>query len=348
VNKIEFKKYVPVLLFVVLVVLSFYIVQPFLLAIFLGAILAYAFYPFYKRGQKRLKSKTVMALIVCLIILILIIIPSIFFVKTLIQESYSLYVLGKQKIAVGLFEDCGNSICNLIESLSENPQVKYRFQESLRIITNWIIKKGSDFLISIPQILLNLFVMFFTLFYFLRDGAAFAKKMSVYLSMKKKRYAVMIGRLKEIIHAIIYGYVLIALMQGALGALGFYIFGVSSPLFWGMVMAFLALIPYLGTGFVWVPAALIIFLDGVFQNSNVLIYKGIGLFFYGLIIVGSLDNLIRPKIIGDKAKIHPALIMLGIFGGIFLMGPIGVVAGPLILSLTAIVIETYLAHRKIS
>ncbi|MBR9683535.1 AI-2E family transporter [Candidatus Woesearchaeota archaeon] len=325
-----------------MLVLSFYIVQPFLLAIFLGAILAYTFYPFYGWGIKKLKSKNLMALIICLIVLILIIIPAIFFVKTLIQESYSLYILGKQKLALGLFDNCSNSLCNLIRDLSENPQINSRFQESLQIVTNWVIQKGSNFLVSIPQILLNSFVMFFTLFYFLRDGDIFVRKINVYLSMQKKKYSAMIKRLKEIIHAIVYGYVLIALMQGALGALGFFIFGVSSPLFWGMTMALLALIPYLGTGFVWAPAAIIIFLDGMFQNSNILIYKGVGLFLYGLLIVGSLDNLIRPKLIGDRAKIHPALIMLGILGGLFFMGPIGVIAGPLILSLTVIIVETYL------
>lgn len=331
-----------------MIILSFFIIKPFLSAIFLGAVLAYVFYPLYKWGRKKLRSKTFAALLICLIILILIIIPSIFFVKTLIQESYSLYTLGRQKISIGLFNKCDNYFCNLIKDLSEDPQVKYQFQESLKSITNWVIKKGSELLVSIPRILLNLFVMFFTLFYFLRDGALFIKNVSSYLSVQKKRYARIIGRLKEIVHAIIYGYVLVALMQGALGAIGFFILGISSPLFWGVVMAFLALIPYLGTGLIWGPAAVIIFLEGIFQDSNLLIYKGIGLFLYGFIVIGGLDNLIRPKIIGVKAKVHPALIMIGIFGGIFLIGPIGVIAGPLILSLTAIIIETYLVNKKVS
>jgi predicted PurR-regulated permease PerM len=249
---------------------------------------------------------------------------------------------------MGLFENCNNYFCNLIKGLSEDPQTKYHFQESLKLITNWVIKKASDFLVSIPGILLNLFVMFFTLFYFLKDGPIFLRKVSNYLSMQKKKYAEIVKRLKEVTHAIIYGNMLVALIQGVLGAIGFLVFGISSPLFWGMAMAFLALIPYLGTGLIWGPAALIIFLDGIFQNSNLLVYKGVGLFFYGLIIVGGIDNLIKPRLIGAKAKVHPALIMIGILGGIFLMGPIGIVAGPLILSLTAIIIEIYLADRKLS
>jgi predicted PurR-regulated permease PerM len=329
-----------------LIVFSFFIVKPFLLAIFLGAIFAYSFYPLYKWGKKRVGNDTLRAFLICSIILILIVIPAIFFVKTLIQESYSLYILGKQKISIGLFKQCNNYFCNMLKDLSENPQIRYHFEASLKLITNSIIKKGSDILVSIPKVLLNLFIMFFTLFYFLKDGAVFVKKIGSYLSMQKKKYAIVMGRLEEIVHAIVYGYASISLIQGGLGALGFFIFGVSSPLFWGMLMAFLSLVPYLGTGLVWGPAAIIMFLDGIFQDSNILMYKGIGLFFYGLIFVGGIDNLIRPKIIGAKAKIHPALIMIGIFGGIFLMGPIGVIAGPLILSLTAMIIETYLASRK--
>jgi len=332
-------------LFVLLVVLSFLIVKPFLLAIFLGALLAYIFYPLYKWAKKRLKNKTLTALLICLMILILIIIPSVFFVKTMVQESYALYVLGKQKLSAGLFEGCDNYFCNLIGELSENPEVKYQFQESLKLVTNWVIKKGSDILVSIPNILLSLFVMFFTLFYFLRDGDIFVRKIGGFLSVHKKKYTEIMGRFKIVVHAIVYGYLIIALIQGALGAIGFFLFGVSSPLFWGMVMAFLALIPYLGTGLVWGPAAAIIFLEGAFQNSNILMYKGIALFFYGLLVVGGLDNLIRPKIIGAKAKVHPTLIMIGIFGGVFLIGPVGVIAGPLVLSLTAIIIEAYLGNK---
>lgn len=319
--------------------------KPFLVSIFLGGLLAYIFLPVYKKISKKL-NKTFVALLICLIIIILIVLPSAFFVKTLVNESYSLYVTGKQKLNNGLFEECSGYFCNLIKNIGENPQVQYQFQEILKTVTNTVIKKGSDILVSIPQLLLNLFIMFFVLFYFLKEGEVFVKKISNYLSMQKKKYGKIISRLKEIIKAIIYGYLLIALMQGALGALGFFLFGISSPLFWGMIMAFLALIPYLGTGIIWGPAAIFLFLDGIFQNSNILIYKGIGLFLYGLIIVGSLDNFLKPKIISDKAKIHPAIIMLGIFGGIFLLGPIGVIAGPLVLSLTAIVIEEYLSTKK--
>ena len=346
-NKIGFKDYVPVFLFALLVFLSYLVLKPFLLSIFLGALLAYISFPVYRWLKNRIKNTTLSALIICIVILIVIIIPSIFFVNGLIQESYSMYILSKQKLSGGLFENCQNSFCNLIKSFSNDPQVGYQLQEAFKAVTSWVIKKGSDFLVSLPAILLNLFVMFFTLFYFLKEGSYIIKNIFHYIGMRKKKYLKIIGRLKEVIYSIIYGYLLIALMQGLFGTIGFFIFGVNSPLFWGAMMAILALIPFIGTGFIWVPASLWIFLEGIFQNSNLLIYKGIGLFVFCFIFVSSLDNFIRPKLIGDKAKIHPAIIMVGIFGGIVMVGPIGLIVGPLILSLTAIIIQEYISTKKV-
>ena len=330
----------------ILVFLSYLVLKPFLLSIFLGALLAYISFPVYKWLKGKIKNNTVAALLVCIAILIVIIIPSIFFVNGLIQESFSIYVFTKQKLSGGLFENCQNSFCNLVKTFSTDPQINFHLQETFKAVTSWVIKKGSDFLVSLPAILLNLFVMFFTLFYFLKEGSYIMKNIFHYLGMRKKKYLKIIGRLTEVIYSIIYGYLLVALMQGFFGTLGFFIFGVNSPLFWGAMMGVLALIPFIGTGLIWVPAAAFIFLNGIFQDSNLMIYKGIGLFVYCFIFVSSLDNFIRPKLIGDKAKIHPAIIMVGIFGGIVMVGPIGLIVGPLILSLTAIIIKEYISNKK--
>ncbi|MBU0459745.1 MAG: AI-2E family transporter, partial [Nanoarchaeota archaeon] len=216
-----------------------------------------------------------------------------------------------------------------------------QIQNGIKTLTNLIIKKSSDFLLSVPRILLNLFVIIFTLFYFLIDGKTFLKEMGVYLHLGKKRYDHILTRLKEIVRGVVFGYLLVALIQGALGAIGFFLFGISSPLFWGLVMAFMALIPILGTGIIWLPASVYLFLEGMFQNSNSLMLKGVGLFVYSLILVSSLDNLIRPRLMGGKAKIHPAVILLGTLGGLFMFGPLGVILGPLSLSLLVVLAKSY-------
>ena len=340
---ISFREYVPLILVLLLVVFSAIIVKPFLLAIFMGALLAYAFSPLYRFIQRGIKNKSLAAFLVCTIFVLIIAVPGFFFVEALVKESYSLFVLVKQKLAIGIFTNCQSYWCD-VKAIGDIPLVASQIQGIARAVTNWIIAKGSGLLLGLPQLFMNLFVVFFTMFYFLKDGEQLAQRVGDILSMKQHRYAFILQRLREIIHGVVYGGFLIALIQGAFGALGFFLFGVPSPLFWGLVMALLALIPYVGTGLVWVPASLILFVDGINQQSNVLIFKGVALFVYSFIFVATSDNILKPRIMGQKAGVHPAVILLGILGGIFLLGPLGVLVGPIVLSLTTVVIEAYFLH----
>ena len=339
---VKYKEYIPLFLIILLLILSFFIIKPFLQAIFIGALLAYISYSLYKYLVKRTNKEGLSAFLVCLLVFVVIIVPGIFFVKLLVQESYSLFVLGKQKLATGFFTGCQNNFCHAIERLADNPTIEFQAQELLKTATNWFIQKGSNFLLSVPQVILSLFIVFFTMYYFLKDGKKLFSKIHILFGTKQNKYVHVISRLKEIVSGIVYGYLLVAIIQGILGGLGFFFFGVSSPIFWGVVMALLALIPFLGTGVVWVPTSLLIILNGVFQDSNILIAKGIGLFVYSLIFVSSFDNLLKPKLIGERAKVHPAIILIGIFGGIFLFGPVGVLIGPLIFSLLVVLGAAYL------
>ena len=335
----------PVILFILLLVFSFFIVRPLLLPIFVGALLAYTFYPSYQYILKKTGKASLSSFLVCFFILLIIVIPAVFILKIVIQESYTIFLLLKQKLASGLFTECSSELCRAISEFIHSEFVSAQLKQIIGNATQWIIEKGSAFVLNIPHLVISLFVIFFTLFYFLKDGENLLKQLQHYFQPHQKNYAVMLVRTKEILHGMVYGYLLIALIQGILGAFGFFLFGVSSPLFWGLMMAFFALIPAVGTGIIWVPASLFIFLDGIFQNSTLLILKGIGLFTYSFIFVSSIDNVLRPKIISEKTKVHTAIIMIGIFGGILLLGPLGVVLGPLILSLTIEAIKMYLGEK---
>ena len=344
-NGINYQRYIPLVLFILLVILAFLLIKPFLLTLFLSALFAYLFYPLYNFILKKSKNRTLSALIVCILVLLIIVLPVTFLVKTLVQESYVLYLGAKQKLSGELFANCDHPLCQSITTFVQDPDVNYRVQESVRAVTNLIIDKGSEFLLSVPRILLNMVVLLFTLFYLLIDGKAFLNEVGHHLSMGKQKYNQLLKRLKEVIGGVVFGYLLVAIIQGTLGALGFFIFGIPSPILWGVVMAFLALIPLVGTGLVWIPASIILVLDGMFQNSNGLIFKGVALFVYCLIFVGSLDNIIRPRLMSGRAKVHPVFILLGGLGGLFLLGPLGVIFGPLILSLVVVLVEMYQAEN---
>jgi len=310
------------------------------LSILGGALLAYIFYPVHQAVLKRVNRGGLSAILISISVFLLFVIPGVFLVKALIQESYSLFLLGKARLAEGIFQNCNNSFCSFIKNFDS------QLQEGLKLVTSFIIQKGSSIIVSVPKIILNLFVIFFTMFYFLKDGKTFLNRVGDFLSIKERKYLFIINRLKDIIHGLVYGYLLVAVIQGILGGLGFLIFGVPSPLFWGVVMAFLALIPSLGTGLIWFPAALILFLDGIFQDSAGLIVRGVLLFVYSLVIVSTIDNILKPKLVSKKAKIHPAIIMSGIFGGLLVFGALGVIIGPLILSLTTVFIDVFLTPKS--
>ena len=187
-SKSSYKRYVPLVLFILLVILSFMLIKPFLLSVFLSALLAYICYPLYQLLLRKINNKTISALIVCILVLLILIVPGIFLVKTLVQESYVLYIGAKQKLAGGLLADCSNAFCQKITEFGQNPDVQFKIQEVVKAVTNFVISKGSDFLLSVPRIVLNLFVIFFTLFYFLIDGKKFLKEIGHHLSLGKKKY----------------------------------------------------------------------------------------------------------------------------------------------------------------
>lgn len=329
-------------LFVLLLMLSFYIIKPYYLALFLAALLAYMLFPLQKWLVKKTNRPRLSATIVSVLVLLILIVPAAFFFQTLIQEAYIIYITIKQRLATGIIQGCNASICEASKEFLNIPEVKSQIEGASRYITNYIIEKGSDLIASIPTIIVNVFLMIFSMYYLLLQGPKLVERIGFYLSIKQKDYAKIIMRLREVTKGILYGYVLVAFLQGFLGGLGLWIFGVTSPIFWGIVMAFFALIPYLGTGFIWIPSAILLILNGISQNSNSLVFNGIGLLIYGTLIVSSIDNIIRPKIISEKAKIHPAIILVGIFGGLSLFGVFGVIIGPMVLSLAAIIIESYL------
>ena len=313
------------------------------MALLLGALFAYIFYPVHKFVKGKIKFETVSALVVCIIVLLLLLIPSVFLVKSLFQEASVLFLSAKDDFNVDVLGKCSLEVCKVARNFVQEQAVQESIQKMLHSAAIAVIEKGSAFLVAIPKVVLTLFVMFFTMFYFLKGGEEFLRKLNLYLRLHKKKYVLILQRLQDIVKGVVFGYVIVAVMQGALGALGFFLFGVSSPLFWGFVMALLALIPFLGTGFVWVPAALYIIYQGVVENSTWLIVKGAGLFLYGLIFVSTLDNFIRPKLISEKAKIHPVVVMVGVFGGMIFFGPIGLIVGPLVLCLTMVFLQVYLS-----
>jgi predicted PurR-regulated permease PerM len=343
-------KYFFIGLFVVVVALTFWVAKPFLNALIVSAVVAYVFRPLYLWLNKKIKYKNVCSLLVSAFILFLFIMPLFLVIESAAPDARYAYVRAKQKIMSGEFIDvrCASSNENFlcvwqskISDFLQQPDIKYQMSDAVSKVTGFVIEKISSVVLALPMILLNLFVIFFSVFYLLRDGDLLVESAKSILPIHPKHRDHIFKRLQQTARAVIYGALVVAVIQGTLGGLGFLIFGISSPLLWGIVMALFALVPFVGTALIWVPAAVGLILAGSAENNPVLLWKGIGLMIYGALIIAGIDNVLKPMLISDQAKIHPVLILVGVLGGLAAFGISGFIVGPLIVAVFKVFIEIY-------
>jgi predicted PurR-regulated permease PerM len=338
----QYSRYTIPIIIVGAVIISVLLIKPFIVALITSAIIAYTFHPVFTWINKYIKNKTVAALTVSVLIISLLSIPVIILVNTISRDAYVLYVQGKEILVGGLpLDNCSSSFCETMRNWLGTAQVQDSIKKALETGTANLIRSASDFIVALPKKGIELFIVFFATFYFIRDGEIVTEKVKELLATKQTKKKEILDRFNNVMYAVIFGSLLVAFIQGVLGAIGFAIFGVSSPITWGIAMFFLALIPYFGTGLVWGPASLIFVVNGIIQNQNSMIWKGIGLFIYGVIFIASIDNVIKPKLIGQHSRVHPLLILVGIFGGISLLGIPGLVVGPVVIAMTLTLLDLY-------
>lgn len=336
-------------LFMAIILLGFFIARPFLPALFTGAIVAYLAYPLHQKIASKIKNKNAASFAVAAIIVLLLTVPFISIVGIVSKEAYDTYTtLSKQNLGTNFLKvacrDESFWACNLIRSFVgflPKDNLDYYLQVTIEKITGFIISNVSGVLASIPSFLLNFFVMIFVVYYLLKDGDGIAKRIKNILPLKESHKQHVLDRFHHITYAMFYGNITIAIMQGILGAIGFMIFGVPSPILWGFVMVLFALIPYFGTAVVWLPAALNLIFSGYLQNNSSLTTRGIFLIVYGVLVISSIDNILKPKLIGAKANVHPILVLIGVLGGLSLFGFVGLFLGPMMLALLMTFIDIY-------
>jgi predicted PurR-regulated permease PerM len=177
-------------------------------------------------------------------------------------------------------------------------------------------------------------LMLLTIFYFLKDGQEWKKSLITLSPMPDADDRRIIARLKETINSVMKGYLLIALLQGILMGVGLFIFGVPNPALWGVVAAITSLIPTAGTALVSVPAIIFLFITGHIPQA-------IGMLAWAALFVGLIDNLLSPMLISKRIKIPEFIILFSVLGGIVLLGPVGILIGPLSVSLLYTLVSMY-------
>jgi predicted PurR-regulated permease PerM len=313
-------------------VLFLMMVGPFLIAVFLAAVLAGVSQPLYRRvlalvgWRRRLAS-----LISLLLLLLVVVIPLAGFLSIVAAQAIS---IGQN--AAGWLQTQGTRLDEIEAMLRRIPLVgrlvpaRAELQERLRslaesagtLLFSRIVNATRD----VFGFVLQLFVMLYSLFFFLTGGAGILRKMMSYTPFSPGEEERLLERFVSVTRATLKGAMLIAGIQGTLAGFAFWVAGVPAAAFWGTCMVVLSIIPAVGSGVVWVPTVIYLFLIGRFV-------AGLGLLLWCLLVVGTIDNFLRPRLIGRDAKMSDLMILLSTLGGILFLGPVGFLVGPIIAAL---------------
>jgi predicted PurR-regulated permease PerM len=202
-------------------------------------------------------------------------------------------------------------------------------------ISTFIFNQTTTLLKGFSTFVTGFFFTLLSLYYLFKDGSTLFERLKEAVPLPAKEKDLLIQRFKDMIYATIYGGVLIAMIQGVLGGLSFWILGLPSPIFWGTAMGLLSFIPIGGTALIWAPAAIILVIGGA-------VLKGIVLVGIGVFVISMVDNLLRPFFISTRTNIHPLLLFFSVLGGVQAFGLIGLFAGPLIATLFLTLVEIYI------
>lgn len=336
----EAKKFL-IFLLAVFFVLLVVILSGFFAPLVLGLLLMGLSFPLYEVLLKRLGGKeNLAALTAVLIISLVIILPFLGLLSLLTKEAVDLLGTAPDKFSLG------EAIVRTLEPLAQKfnldvrGAVRAQLTPVLEKLGLVISREIGNLLSNAARLVLNFFVMFVSLFYLLRDGRRLGEFLMSFSPLANHEEMDLYHTFKEAGRAIFYSNFVSAIVQGILGGIGFALFGLGSPVLWGAVMAFLALIPLLGAYIIFIPAALYLFFTGKTAIA-------IGFLLYNILIVSSVDNLIKPKLISQKIKIHPLLILLAILGGLKIFGLMGIVYGPLIIAIFLTLLKVYLEHVRL-
>ncbi len=337
----KFGRYFVLIITLATGIIFFKMISGFLIPVILAAVFCGMTYGFYEktvrwtRGRKGLSSG-----ICCLLLLLLFLIP-VYIVANLVAIEAVAFYDSAETLVKDLLEKGDQSF---LGELGENPLLQKlginnidwqsSLQDILKNTAGIVAKVINQATQSTFSLITNLFLTLFAMFYFYKDGDRLIGYIKALSPLSDKYEDQLVDRFGAVSRATIKGTMLIGLIKGVVGGLCFWIFGIRSPILWGVVMAILSLIPMVGAWLVMYPAALVLIIMGQ-------VWQGVLLFLIAAIIVGNIDNVLQPRLVGREAGMHDLLIFFSTLGGIGMFGVMGFIIGPIIAALFLTVLDFY-------
>jgi predicted PurR-regulated permease PerM len=321
-------------------ILFIWIIWDFLLALLMAAILSGMFHPLYRRIARRLGYRRGWAAALTVGgVLLVVIVPIVIFFIMVAQQ-----VIQLSKIARPWVEANAGRFTQLDRLFDRLPQLRvlrpYRDQimpklgELASELGSLSVALVTEAARQTATFALMLFVVLYAMYFFLKDGKSVLDKMLYYVPLPPEQETRMLERFMSVSRATIKGTLIIGSVQGALGGVSFWVAGINGAAVWGTMMAVLSAIPGLGHALVWVPVTVYLALSGQWSGA-------IGLFVWNAFVVGSVDNFLRPWLVGKDTELPDIVILVSTLGGLVLFGPLGFIVGPIVAALFVTVWELY-------
>jgi predicted PurR-regulated permease PerM len=324
-----------------------WILLPFYGAILWGAIIALLFAPMYRRLLLLLKQRrTAAALLTLLFVLLIVILPLVLITASLANEAALVYQrLQSGEMNLGLyFQGVYDALPAGVAALLERFGMGDFDTLQRRLVA--VLAQGSQFIatqaFSLGQItfsfVVSLFITLYLAFFLIRDGDDVAHEVRRALPLRPEHKQDLLNKFTTVIRATVKGNLLVAAVQGALGGLAFWFLDVNGAWLWAVLMAFLSLLPAVGAGLVWMPVAIYFYLTGA-------LWQGTALIIYGVLVIGLVDNLLRPILVGKDTRMPDYVVMITTIGGMSVFGINGFVLGPSIAAMFIAVWYIYTTSR---
>ena len=310
------------------------IASPFISALTLSAIIVTICYPLYERVRARTykQNKTLASLLTTFLVLVIVILPLVIAFSLVAREMVSFYQSLESSTQDLSFQQALDVVSVKIQVFI--PGFELNAKEQLKVAGDWFVSNFGKIFASTVSTLFLLLLSILGSFYFFRDGKELMQLLVKASPLPDHQDEIIFERMARAVRAVATGTILLSLIQGTLAAVGFLIFGIPHAFLWGSLASIGALMPGIGTTVVTAPAVIYLFVTG----DTVM---GFGLLLWSALVVGFVDNLLGPYLIGRKNNMHPLVILIAALGGINLFGPIGFIVGPVVVTLFFVLLEIY-------
>lgn len=312
--------------------LCWQLIKPFVPSITWALVLAVLAYPLHERIRRRIRWQSVAAGISVVVVTLVIALPATLVVRQAGVEAVAsmdsareLASADRWKLAIERFR---------LGPVREWVEREVNIEKQVDEASTQVAKGVKNVLQRLVDVALATLITLFLLFYFLRDEERILRTLAKLVPLAPAEAELVRKDVRDAIGAIVFGTLVVAVVQGALGGIMFWLLGLPAPILWGSIMAVLAILPLFGAALVWIPAALFLAIEGDWEKALLLAA-------WGTIVVGLIDNLLLPLLVKNRLRVHTVLVFIAVLGGIFAFGATGAVLGPLILALALALVEIW-------